>query len=103
MHKPGHKTGKQQYCKIAEEASNSNTISLCSSKQINWCFRRRDLKNGELNAVFVEAVDEGGLGERRSWSVHAATVKSHPITYIQDVTIIQTAYLGLVLNIYDSD
>lgn len=45
---------------------------------MNRCFRRRDLKDGELNAVFVEAVDEGGLGERCSWSVHAATVESKP-------------------------
>lgn len=79
VRKPVHQTGKQQHCKIAEEASNSNKISQRSSKKMNKCFRRRDLKHGELNAVFVEAVDEGGLGERRSWSVHATAVESKPI------------------------
>lgn len=37
------------------------------------------LKDRELNAMFVEAVDDGGLGECRSWSVNTAAVENHPI------------------------
>lgn len=48
------------------------------------------LKDGELNAVFVEAVNEGGLGKRRSWSVNTAAVENHPIIYIQNMPRIGT-------------